>query len=626
MSTSPSPFTHGVASFDPVADGVLLWTRVPGASAVRWHVSSDAEATDVVAEGTASVPADADGCVAVDVDGLAPGTTYHYWFTYEGVLSPLGRTRTLPLGATDWARLAVVCCADPSIGPLRGYRSVAEDEVDLVLHLGDYVYEEAKGDQPVEPGHDCVTLEDYRLRHAATRSSPDLQALHLRHPMVFVWDDHDVADNAWRHGAKEHDEDEHGPWEERLAAAAQARQEWVPARLRDPDDRLAMWRSFEIGDLAELVVLDTRIPGRDEQAGDRPEAKPLRDPARSLLGAAQRRWAHERIRDASRSWCVLASQVTVSPLKLPIPAGRAVDPLMPGGYATVEDEVICTDEWDGYPAERTSLYEAIVARGGGTVITSGDVHSSWALEPVADPDGDDEQEAIAVEAVCPSISSTPMAQQLPSGWEELADQAGRVVRDQRWRDLEHHGYLRLDLRPHRVRADWFAVAPDDADAEPRLLASWAVERAGTPRWVEATPSVPQAAAADEVRRAGVELQSLPAPQAPPPGGRRRWPAVLALVAGVVLVVLGVRRWLAGRRSRSPLQVVAAVAGGTRAGLTGGRADRRWSVGRRSDGWLRSSVRPRPRRWRRRRAAASPAAMPRQARTAWCRLRDRLAAW
>jgi alkaline phosphatase D len=531
--TSTTPFTHGVASFDPTTDGVLLWARVDGERAVRWHVSRDPDATEVVAEGTASVSDDADGCVTVDVTGLEPGTSYHYWFTAHGVLSPIGRTRTLPDGPTEWARIALACCADPSFGPLRAYRAVAEDEVDLVVHLGDYVYEEAKGDLPVPPEHVCATLDDYRQRYAATRRSPDLQALHLRHPMVFVWDDHDVADNAWRHGAKEHDPEEHGPWEQRLAAAAQARQEWVPARLRDPDDLLSMWRSLPLGDLAEVVVLDTRIPGRDEQAGDSPEAKDLFAEDRSLLGEEQRAWAHERLHDRTRPWSLLATAVTLGPLTLPVPAGSMVDPLLPGGYAIVDGVARCTDEWDGYPAERDRLLDVARERGGGTVALSGDVHSSWALE-LRDHDG----QLVGVEVVAPSVSSTPMAEQLPSGWERLAEQVGQQVEGQRWRDLLHRGYVRLDVRPDRLRADWFAVDLEDETATPRLLASWAVTPELGATWQQATPSTPMAATRDEVRRPGLPIQDLPAPDPVPAVGRTRgFQKVLRLLAA--LAVLGV---------------------------------------------------------------------------------------
>lgn len=542
---SPTPFTHGVASFDPADDRVLLWTRVdaPAGTALSWHVATTADATDVVAEGTTVVPEDADGCTTVDVEGLEPATTYHYWFDLDGVLSPLGRTRTLPAGPTDWFRLAMVCCADPAKHPLATYRAVAHDEVDVVLHLGDYIYESAEEGSGADPDHTCVTLDDYRRRQAFIRSDPDLQALHLRHPVIFVWDDHDVADNAWRHGAKAHDPDEHGPWEPRLQAAAAARQEWVPARLRDPDDLVAMWRSFAIGDLAELVLLDTRIPGRDQQA-DGPERSHLWDPGRAMLDADQRAWAYERIRDRQRPWCLLATAVVLSPLELEVPAGTVIDETMPSGYDVVDGEALCTDEWDGYPVERRKLLNVVAERRGGTVILSGDVHSSWAFETRNDPT----LPPVAVEVVTPAVSSTPMGDQLPAV-ERAAEQLADGVPNHVWHDLHHHGYVRLDVRPDRVRADWFGVGDDDPAAMPNLLASWEVDPSFPPSLQASTPSVPTGAVGTDAARArpGIPLGSLPSgtssarPDRSPVHRTTRRLATLAGIVAAAALVWFVRR-------------------------------------------------------------------------------------
>lgn len=554
MSTA-SPFTHGVASFDPESTRVLLWTRVqapPGAT-IRWHVSTTVDGAGLVTEGTATVPPDADGCIAVDVDGLEPATTYHYWFDLDGVLSPLGRTRTLPAGPTDWFRVAMVCCADPAEHPLEAYRAVARDEVDVVLHLGDYIYESAEEGSGADPERTCVTPEDYRLRHAFIRSDPDLQAMHLRHPMIFVWDDHDVADNAWRHGAKAHDPDEHGPWEDRLRAAATVRQEWVPARLRDPDDLLAMWRSFAIGDLAELVLLDTRIPGRDEQSEGHDLAH-LWDPNRSMLDDDQRRWAYERIRDRDRPWCLLANAVVLSPLELSVPAGALIDETMPSGYAVVDGEAVCTDEWDGYPVERRKLLNVVAERGGGTVVLSGDVHSSWAFETRNDPS----LAPVTVEFVTPAVSSTPMGDQLP-GVERLAEHVADGVPNQVWHDLHHHGYVRLDIRPDEVRADWFVVGDDDASAAPELLASWAVDPSFPPRLRATTPSIPLTAlGTDDARaRPGVPVEALPSGPATRRAETatdrrahlRRGLLAASLLAGAVAVWISRRRRARSRGGR-----------------------------------------------------------------------------
>jgi alkaline phosphatase D len=550
-------FVHGVASFDPLEDAVLVWTRVslgdgaPSGSVVEvsWflaEVEGTATAT-VVAQGIATAGPDDDWCVTVDVRGLRPATTYHYWFESRGVTSPVGRTRTLPAGPTAWARLAVTCCADRSQGSLPTYRAIADDEVDLVLHLGDYVYEDPKGPYPVEPEGVISSLSDYRVRHAHTRLDVDLQALHRRHPVVFVWDDHDVADNAWRHGAKAHDPKAHGSWEQRLAAAARARHEWLPARLVDPEDLLSMRRSFALGDLVEVVVLDTRIPGRDQQAGD-PAARPIDDPDRALLDPAQRRWAHERVRDRSRPWTVVASAVTVSELELPVPAGAAIDPAMPSGYQVVDGAALCTDEWDGYPAERAALCEAIAERGPGVVVVSGDVHSNWATYLRADADAP----VVAAEMVCTAVSSTPMGDQLPPGWRKAAERVADGVPLQVWHDLEHHGYLRVDVRPDEVRGDWVAVDDDRGRREVEVLASWSVDRSWPPRWAPAVPSSP-VGAFDDVVRPGLPARSLDgpdigtaAPRQPRSRGVERVGAALAALA-----VVGGALWWVRRRRASP---------------------------------------------------------------------------
>ncbi len=483
------------------------------------------------------------------VDGLRPGTTHHYWFEADGVASPIGRTRTLP-AETEWARLAFVCCADRSMGALSAYRAIAEDEVDLVVHLGDYLYEEPKGPFAVEPRGTTVTLEDYRRRHAHTRLDADLRALHLRHPVMFVWDDHDTADNSWRHGAKAHDEESQGPWEERLAAATRARQEWLPSRLADPGDPLDMHRSVRMGDLLELVVLDTRIPGRDRQAGD-PGAKPLGDPDRRIIPEAQMEWAEERLADRSATWAVVTSQVPVARLQLPVPLGAVVDAAMPSGYRVIDGKALCTDQWDGYPVQRSRLVTALDGREGSAVVVSGDVHSNWAaliVDPVA-------ERAVAADLVTTSVSATAMGEQLPEGWRSLAERVSAGVEDMVWNDLEHHGYLRVDVRPEELRGDWIAVEPGDDPMRPRVIASWAVRPERPVVLRRSTPSSSMSSFHD-VRRPGLPTAVLPEPDERPDArssfrarSRRAATIVVAAAAVATVVVIARRRRGDGARGR-----------------------------------------------------------------------------
>jgi alkaline phosphatase D len=458
-STSPT-FRHAVASFDPTATSVLLWTRVSAElDEVRWELATDPELRELVASGSAPIAADADQTVVVDADGLEPATTYWYRFHAGGATSPIGRTRTLPDGPVDAFALATVCCARYSVAPLGVYRAIAEREVDLVVHLGDYIYEDdgAKGPRPHDPPRTATTLDDYRRRIAQIRADPDAQAMHLRHPMVAIWDDHDLADNAWRDGAKAHDPDEHGPWTDRVAAAARARAEWLPARLLDPDDPTATWRSLEIGDLARLLLLDTRFHGRDRHAGD--DGTPdLEDPARSLLGDEQRSWLRQRLADEPRAWTLLASGVVVDEITLPWPRGlRWANALLPNGYAVLDGEVMHDDQWDGFPEERRRLagwLRELSEAGSRSIILSGDVHSSWGFEgPRLDG------QPVAVEVTAPAAASQAMARARVPGVRRFVSRQARALEHVAYAELSERGYATVELTERDATLAWWHVHP-----------------------------------------------------------------------------------------------------------------------------------------------------------------------
>lgn len=555
---APTPFAHAVASFEPTATSVLLWTRLDGGSTtVDWEVFAGPDLRDQVASGTASTGADRDFTVVVDVDGLHPATSYWYRFRCGGVASPVGRTRTLPEGLAPRFDLATVSCARYSVAPFGVYRAVAEREVDLVLHLGDYIYEDDgdKGPRPHDPPHTAVTLDDYRRRIAQIRADPDAQALHLRHPMVTIWDDHDLADNAWSTGAKAHDPSEHGPWSERVAAAAQARAEWLPARLLDPGDVLTTWRAVEVGDLADLLLLDTRLRGRDRQAGD-DESRDLRDPARSLLGADQRAWLRERLAGDHKPWAVLASGVVVNEITLAWPRPlRWIDQLLPNGYAVLDGEVIHDDQWDGYPAERDRLAGWLAdraRRGGRSVILSGDVHSSWAFEGPKFGG-----EPVAVEVTTPAVSSAAMARaRVPGLWRFLDRQVHRLPHV-RYAEVTERGYATLRITPEAATATFWHVHPwaQDPTAASVGAASFRTHQAGWPPRFEPVPKP-----ADDPRSADRVRPGLPEPlpgrPADLPTLRRRRairltlelavPAALA-VAALGALALRARRPGGGRR-------------------------------------------------------------------------------
>jgi alkaline phosphatase D len=543
MSAAAGPFTHAVASFEPTTTGILLWTRAHGATEAEWRIARDPELTDVVASGRTETSAERDHTIVVEVDGLEPATTYWYRFLAGGTASPVGRTRTLPGAGAETFRIATVCCARYSVAPLGVYRAVAERDVDLVLHLGDYIYEDdgSHGGRANDPPHEATTLEDYRRRIAQIRADPDTRALHLRHPVVTIWDDHDLADNAWRTGAKKHDPEQHGPWEERIAAAARARQEWLPGRLRDPSDPLTTWRSLEVGDLAEVLLLDTRLAGRDRQAGD--DASPdLDDPDRSLLGDEQRTWLAGRLADTSRPWAVVASGVVVNELELSWPPPlRWLNALLPNGYAILDGRVLHDDQWDGYPAERARLAGWLRARGGAggrTLLLSGDVHSSWAFEgPMVEGD------PVAVEVTTPAVSSAAMGRaHLPGMW-RLLDKAANDLAHVCWADVTERGYCVIDIERDSVRATWWFVHPYDEDPARRALpaASFRSPRsAWPPRWTKADPSV------EDPSRPGLPE---PLPGRPDDLGRLRARRRLRLAAesGTMAATVGALAAWTGRR-------------------------------------------------------------------------------
>ena len=278
-AASPLYFTHGVASGDPLSDRVILWTRlIPGSGEhravdCRWEVASDPQFMQLVNSGVVSTSAKRDYTLKVDAQGLEPGSAYFYRFLSEGIISPVGQTRTLPEGAVESFRIGVASCSNYPQGYFNVYRHMADSDLDLVLHLGDYIYEYAEGvyanavateelGRQVEPATEILTVEDYRMRYGLYRTDPDLQAVHARHPFICVWDDHELANDSWKDGAENHNQGE-GDFQARMTAARQAYHEWLPIRTAISGDQGPIFRSFKVGGLADLIMLDTRLHGRD---------------------------------------------------------------------------------------------------------------------------------------------------------------------------------------------------------------------------------------------------------------------------------------------------------------------------------------------------------------------------
>lgn len=469
-------FTHGVASGDPLADAVMLWTRAvaPAGSRarLRYLVAHDPAMTQIVGRGSASSTAERDWTVKLDLRGLAPDTAYYYRFESASARSPVGRARTAPAGAVSRLRLAVVTCSSYITGYFHAYRRVAErNDLHAVVHLGDYIYENGTQDRvrPHEPAHELLTLADYRQRYAQYRSDEDLQELHRQHPMIWVWDDHEVANNAWKDNADAHDESQEGPYAARRLAAMQAAFEWVPIRAPDAADPARVWRGFRFGDLLDLTMIDTRHYGRDEilppnslfgdavpvftQTGD------FAEESRQILGSAQEAWLAQRLASGTGRWQLVGNQVYFSPLKV-VGAPRAL-----GGGGLY----LSNDKWDGYDAARSRVMEMLRARSGGNVvILTGDAHEAYAFEVTDDPNGPGYQPltgagAAAVEFVCTSITSrgdltgngpTAVLDQLSANIEQLLHLTNPHMK---YYQNTLNGYLLLDLRPEQLQAEFWMV-------------------------------------------------------------------------------------------------------------------------------------------------------------------------
>lgn len=487
-----SPFRHGVASGDPLADRVILWTRASpragqlfGSLHVDWWIARDPEARDVVSRGYVHVGPERDFTVKVDPEGLEPGHDYYYGFQCDGVDSPVGRTRTLPGEDAEHAKLAVVSCSNHPHGFFNAYACIAgRDDVEVVVHVGDYLYEygnvgygdgAALGRIP-DPAHETVSLEDYRRRHALYKSDPDLQAAHARHPWITIWDDHESANDAWAEGAENHSADE-GDWNLRRLSAIRAYQEWMPIR----DLPNGIFRSFRFGRLADLILLDTRLHGRDARVGGKDHAG-AEDRARSLLGEDQTAWLLEQLaasKQAGTRWRVVGQQVVFAPLR--------------GVFGEFNP-----DSWDGYRANRREVLEALEREQiGDVVILSGDVHSAWALDvpgPAADPGGPGafakvvERPFGAVEIVAPAVSSRPFGTY--PGAREMVEKSAASLPHIRYSNIDENGFVILDLTPERAQAEfWFSDSVKTRSGVCRRAAAFET-RAGTNRLVALSPDAP----------------------------------------------------------------------------------------------------------------------------------------
>ena len=509
-------FLHGVASGDPLQTQVIIWTRVtPTDSSARlevlWEVAKDAGFKHITATGKVLTTAAQDFTVKVDVTGLAAGQVYFYRFKSASKYSITGQTKTLATQVQS-VQFAVCSCSNFPAGYFHVYKEMAKQDVDVVIHLGDYIYEYGMGgyatEEAVEMGRaladdnnaEIIRLDGYRKRYALYRLDPDLQAAHQRHPFIVIWDDHELANDTWEKGAENHQSDTEGDFLERKLAALAAYFEWMPIRPID-DQHIKIYRQFDFGTLVQLTMLDTRIIARNVQldyanymtATGLDIAKfqaDLINPARSLMGVEQRNWLLQKLQQSTATWNVLGQQILMSKMFVPaellmslaeITAGNPspetlskittqitelleIKARMDAGDPTVTPEEKARlavtapynlDAWDGYFAEREILYGTLAQLKKKVVVLAGDTHNAWASD-LSSKDG----VLVGVELATSSVSSPGLEKYLSIPMQQL--QAFEfaftsLIDELNYCNLNQRGYLKVRFTAEQVQADWIFV-------------------------------------------------------------------------------------------------------------------------------------------------------------------------
>lgn len=480
-------FQHGLASGDPEPTSVLLWTRVtshpgdtPGsgqgrATTINWQVATDDSFQKIVRTGTVTATAQTDMTVKVIADQLEPYRRYAYRFVvasgpYQGQVSPTGWTQTAPADQQQLAsfRIGLFSCANWEAGFFRPYQDAARrGDLDLIVHVGDYLYEYPSGFyggtngqvvRPHEPREGCQTLAQYRIRYGHYHTDPMLQELHAAAPWVVTWDDHEFADDNWAEGA---DGDFFVGTEEYLPrknAAAQAYLEWLPIRGTSPTQGGHIYRQLNFGPLFNLTMLDLRSYRSQKallQATD--------EPSRTMLGQEQYEWFMSTIKSAASRWNLVGNSVMMTPMLIPAVDRDLFKPLTKLFGLAQDGFPYNEDSWDGFTVERTRLLQELVAAGKrNTVFLTGDIHTSWgAVVPVI-PGKYRPGDFAALEFITPSVTAANFDElkhqpenSLPS---RAAAKAFTVANPYiSYCDLDRHGYCVLEIRPEQIRCDWIYV-------------------------------------------------------------------------------------------------------------------------------------------------------------------------
>lgn len=509
-------FLHGVASGDPLQDKVILWTRLTPVDfsaplKVTWEIATDDQFKQNLKTGTVQTNKTDDFTVKVDATGLQAGTTYYYRFRFGSKVSPVGQTKTLPV-TTNKVSFAVCSCSNYPAGYFYVYREMAKQNVDVVIHLGDYIYEYGADGYatedaaklgrtlPSDNNKEIIKLDDYRKRYALYRQDKDLQAVHQRHPFIVIWDDHELANDTWRDGAENHQDNE-GSFSDRKLAALQAYFEWMPIRPFSNTDHLNIYRQFNFGSLVQLTMLDTRIIARDKQleykdyitASGLDAQKfqaDLTDPKRTLMGYTQRDWLVDKLKQSTATWNVIGQQVLMSKMWIPAELLASLGQITSGGTSpdtlakmnaqitelvtlklrleqgdptlTVQEKARVTtlvpynlDAWDGYYAEREFLYTKLAELNKKIIVLAGDTHNAWTSYLYSQ-----KGEYVGVELATSSVSSPGLEKYLSIPLAQLQQfefAFTTLIDELAYCNLNQRGYLMVTLDDKQVLSDWIFV-------------------------------------------------------------------------------------------------------------------------------------------------------------------------
>lgn len=487
------PFYHGVASGDPLADRVIIWTRITPDSGnflpktVNWKVATDTGFTNVVKFGTVTTDSSRDYTVKVDVTGLQAGTTYYYVFGENGYYSLIGRMRTASADANH-LRFAVVSCNNYEAGFFNGFKKISQrNDLDAIIHLGDYIYEyEPKGygdsliGRFVEPKKEIITEGDYRTRYSVYRLDADLRAAHQQQTFISIWDDHESSNDSYKDGAENHQPNE-GDWQTRKAISKKVYFEWMP--IREAADN-KIYRKISYGSLVDLIMLDTRLEGRVKPPVNFDDAD---IPARTILGTTQYNWLISQLSASTAKWKIIGNQVLFSDMNVGF---GAVDPQGQPAITNLAAiravENLFIDNWESYPTERNAILDSIENKGiKNTIFLTGDSHASWSFDlnkkPVKYPDPlvlnlptpspgynpKTGEGSVGVEFATPSITSANFDEAVGAAataqFEAVINNpipipgVGSVTYNPhlKYVDLDRHGYFILDLKNDSAQADYF---------------------------------------------------------------------------------------------------------------------------------------------------------------------------